>query len=250
MATTPVAAPTNLIRQAKVDLAAALRAAALYGFNEGVDNHFSLAVPGRDDLFLLNAFGPHWSELSASDLITVDLDGNVVEGDGEWEQTAFMIHRGVHQARASARCVLHTHMPYATAVSLTRGGFESAVSQNSMYFHGHVASLPYGGLADAADEGVRIGGAVGEDVNVVMLENHGVLVIGTDVADAWHKLYFLERACQVQILAQSTGQPLIRVSDQLAERTAGQFARDTGNAPALFAAVKRQLDRESPGYER
>jgi ribulose-5-phosphate 4-epimerase/fuculose-1-phosphate aldolase len=250
MATTPVAAPTDLIQQAKVDLAAALRAAALHGFNEGVDNHFSLAVPGRDDLFLLNAFGPHWSELSASDLITVDLEGIVVEGEGEWEQTAFMIHRGVHQARASARCVLHTHMPYATAVSLTRGGFESAISQNSMYFHGHVASLPYGGLADAADEGVRIGNAVGEDVNVVMLENHGVLVIGADVADAWHKLYFLERACQVQILAQSTGQPLIHVSDQLAEHTAGQFARDTANAPALFAAVRRQLDRECPGYDR
>jgi ribulose-5-phosphate 4-epimerase/fuculose-1-phosphate aldolase len=250
MATTPAETSTDLIHQAKADLAAALRAAALYGFNEGVDNHFSLAVPGRDDRFLLNPFGPHWSELSASDLITVDLEGNVVEGEGQWEQTAFMIHSGVHQARASARCVLHTHMPYATAVSMIRGGLETAVSQNSMYFHGHVASLAYGGLADAADEGLRIGNAVGEDVNVVMLENHGVLVIGADVAEAWHRLYFLERACQVQILAQSTGQPLIQVSDQLAAHTAGQFARDTGNAPALFAAVRRQLDRENPGYER
>jgi ribulose-5-phosphate 4-epimerase/fuculose-1-phosphate aldolase len=250
MATTPAETSVDLIRQAKVDLAAALRAAALHGFNEGVDNHFSLAVPGRDDRFLLNPFGPHWSELSASDLITVDLEGNVVEGEGQWEQTAFMIHSGVHQARASARCVLHTHMPYATAVSMIRGGLETAVSQNSMYFHGHVVSLAYGGLADAADEGLRIGNAVGEDVNVVMLENHGVLVIGADVAEAWHRLYFLERACQVQILAQSTGQPLIRVSDELAAHTAGQFARDTGNAPALFEAVRRQLDRENPGYER
>jgi ribulose-5-phosphate 4-epimerase/fuculose-1-phosphate aldolase len=250
MATTPAETSVEVIHQAKVNLAAALRAAALYGYNEGVDNHFSLAVPGRDDRFLLNPFGPHWSELSASDMITVDLEGNVVEGDGQWEQTAFMIHRGVHQARASARCVLHTHMPYATAVSMTRGGFETAVSQNSMYFHGHVISLPYGGLADAADEGLRIGNAVGEGVNVVMLENHGVLVIGEDVAEAWHRLYFLERACQVQILAQSTGQPLIRVSDDLAAHTAGQFARDTGNPPTLFAAVRRQLDRENPGYER
>ena len=250
MATTPIETSVELIHQAKVDLAAALRAAALHGYNEGVDNHFSLAVPGRDDRFLLNPFGPHWSELSASDLITVDLEGNVVEGVGQWEQTAFMIHRGVHQARASARCVLHTHMPYATAVSMTRGGLETAVSQNSMYFHGHVISLAYGGLADAVDEGLRIGNAVGEGVNVVMLENHGVLVIGENVAEAWHRLYFLERACQVQILAQSTGQPLIRVSDQLAAHTAGQFARDTGNPPTLFAAVRRQLDRENPGYER
>ena len=250
MATTPAETSVELIHLAKVDLAAALRAAALYGYNEGVDNHFSLAVPGRDDRFLLNPFGPHWSELSASDLITVDLEGTVVEGDGAWEQTAFMIHRGVHQARASARCVLHTHMPYATAVSMTRGGFETAISQNSMYFHGHVISLEYGGLADAADEGLRIGNAVGEGVNVVILENHGVLVIGETVAEAWHRLYFLERACQVQVIAQSTGQPLIRVSDQLAAHTAGQFARDSGNPPALFAAVRRQLDRENPGYER
>ena len=250
MATTPAETSVELIHLAKVDLAAALRAAALYGYNEGVDNHFSLAVPGRDDRFLLNPFGPHWSELSASDLITVDLEGTVVEGDGAWEQTAFMIHRGVHQARASARCVLHTHMPYATAVSVTRGGLETAISQNSMYFHGHVISLEYGGLADAADEGLRIGNAVGEGVNVVILENHGVLVIGETVAEAWHRLYFLERACQVQVIAQSTGQPLIRVSDQLAAHTAGQFARDSGNPPALFAAVRRQLDRENPGYER
>jgi len=250
MATTPAETSVELIHLAKVDLAAALRAAALHGYNEGVDNHFSLAVPGRDDRFLLNPFGPHWSELSASDLITVDLEGTVVEGDGAWEQTAFMIHRGVHQARASARCVLHTHMPYATAVSMTRGGFETAISQNSMYFHGHVISLEYGGLADAADEGLRIGNAVGEGVNVVILENHGVLVIGETVAEAWHRLYFLERACQVQVIAQSTGQPLIRVSDQLAAHTAGQFARDSGNPPALFAAVRRQLDRENPGYER
>jgi ribulose-5-phosphate 4-epimerase/fuculose-1-phosphate aldolase len=246
MTTTPAIDP---VTQAKVDLAAALRAAALHGLNEGVDNHFSLAVPGRDDRFLLNRFGPHWSEITASDLITVDLDGEVVEGEGEWELTAFMIHRGVHLARPSARCVLHTHMPYATAVSMTQGGFHTRVSQNSMMFHGRVVSLAYGGFAEAADEGNRIGEAVGDDVSVVMLENHGVLVIGETVAEAWHRLYFLERACQMQVLAQSTGRPLIQVSEELAARTAAQAVADTDNPPALFAAVRRQLDRESPGYQ-
>src|SRR6185503_19754898 len=164
-----VSTDVDVIRQAKIDLAACFRAAAMHGFNEGIDNHFSLAVPGRDDLFLLNRYGPHWSELRASDILTIDLDGNVVDGEGEWEMSAFLIHRGVHQARATARCVFHTHMPYATAVALTSGGF-----------------------ADAADEGGRIGAAVKDDITVVMMENHGVLVIGQDVADAWHKLYFLE----------------------------------------------------------
>jgi len=250
MSATAPAASSAALQQAKVDLAAALRAAALHGFNEGIDNHFSLAVPGRDDLFLLNRFGPHWSELRASDLLTIDLDGNVVDGEGEWEVTAFVIHRGVHQARPSARCVLHTHMPYATAVSLTAGGFETAVSQNAMYFHGRTARLPYGGLADAADEGARIGRAVGDDVSAVFLENHGVLVVGDSVADAWHKLYFLERACQVQVLAQSTGQPLLQIPPDVAEKTAAQWVEPSNVADLLFDAEKRRLDRENPGYER
>ena len=249
MAATSTAASSAALQQAKVDLAAALRAAALHGFNEGIDNHFSLAVPGRDDLFLLNRFGPHWSELRASDLLTIDLDGNVVGGEGEWEVTAFVIHRGVHQARPTARCVLHTHMPYATAVSLTTGGFETAVSQNAMYFHGRTARLPYGGLADAADEGTRIGEAIGDDVSVVFLENHGVLVVGDSVADAWHKLYFLERACQVQVLAQSTGQPLVQIAPDVAAKTAAQWVEPSNVAELLFSAEKRRLDRENPGYE-
>ena len=94
----------DVLRQARIDLAAALRAAALYGYNEGIDNHFSYAVPGSDDLFLLNPYGPDWSELTASDILAVDGEGNIVDGEGEWEVTAFMIHRGVHQSRASARC--------------------------------------------------------------------------------------------------------------------------------------------------
>jgi ribulose-5-phosphate 4-epimerase/fuculose-1-phosphate aldolase len=248
---TEIATPADVdvVRQAKIDLAACFRAAAMHGFNEGIDNHFSLAVPGRDDLFLLNRYGPHWSELCASDILTVDLDGNIVEGTGEWDVTAFLIHRGAHRARADARCVLHTHMPYATAVSMTEGGFESAVSQNSMYFHGHTARLEYGGLATAEEEGTRIGEAIGDETTVVMLENHGVLVIGRDVADAWHKVYFLERACQMQVLAQSTGGALLRVPDEVAELTADQWASDTNAPPSLFAAVKRQLDRENPGYQ-
>ena len=241
-------APAEVIRQAKIDLAAAFRAAALFGYNEGIDNHLSLAVPGRSDLFLLNRYGPHWSELRASDMLTIDLDGNVVDGEGEWEKSAFMIHRGVHQARESARAVFHTHMPWATALSIASGGFDTKISQNAMYFHGHVVALEYGGLADAAEEGMRIGNAVRDEVTVAMMENHGVLVIGTDVADAWHKLYFLERASEMQVKAQSTGQNLIRVADEVAEKTAAQWALEASNAKYLFAAVKRQLDRVNPGY--
>src|SRR4051794_19568520 len=180
----------DVIRQAKIDLAASFRAAALHGFNEGIDNHFSLAVPGRDDRFLLNRYGPHWSELRASDILTIDLDGNVVDGEGEWEQSAFLIHRGVHQSRASARCVFHTHMPYATAVALTTGGFDTRISQNSMYFHGHVVALEYGGVAGAADEGGRLGTALKDEITGGVVGKHGGLVVGEGGGGARDKLHF------------------------------------------------------------
>src|SRR3954449_6609803 len=99
MAATSTAPSSVTLQQAKVDLAAALRAAALHGFNEGIDNHLSLAVPGRDDLFLLNRYGPHWSEIRPADILTVNVDGALVDGEGEWETTAFVIHRAVHRAR-------------------------------------------------------------------------------------------------------------------------------------------------------
>jgi ribulose-5-phosphate 4-epimerase/fuculose-1-phosphate aldolase len=239
-----------VVRQAKVELAAAFRAAALHDFNEGIDNHFSLAVPGRDDLFLINRYGPHWSEIRVEDIVMVDLDGNQVEGEGELESTAFAIHRGVHAARPSARAVFHTHMPYAAAISCLPGGLETRMSQSAMYFHGHVGRVEFGGIASAAEEGHRLGQAVGDHVTLLLMDSHGVMVIGTDVPDAWHKLYLAERAAQVQILAQSSGQEPILVSDETARETAAQWEKSAPfYAPRLFAAVTRQLDRESPGYD-
>ncbi|MEP7046234.1 MAG: class II aldolase/adducin family protein [Ilumatobacteraceae bacterium] len=233
---------TDVAVAAKRELAAAFRAAAYYGYNEGIDNHFSLAVPGHDDLFLLNRYGPHWSEITEDDILTIDFEGRVVDGEGEWETSAFMIHRGCHQARPSARAVFHTHMPFATALSLTVGGFDTKLSQNSMLFHGRVANLAYGGLVDAVTEGMRFGEVIGDEITVVMLSNHGVMVIGEDIADAWQKLYFFERASQVQVLAQSTGQPLVRVSDAIAEHTAAQWLKEAPKAPVQFAAVQRVVD--------
>jgi ribulose-5-phosphate 4-epimerase/fuculose-1-phosphate aldolase len=234
----------NFLRQQRVELAAAFRAAARYGFNEGIDNHFSLLVGERRDRFLLNPYGPHWSELSASRLLLLDLEGNVLDGDGRPERTAFVIHRAVHLARPEARCVLHTHMPYATALGMTEAGLETRASQNAMLFHGRVARLDYRGLADAIEEGERIAGAFAEGTTALLLDNHGVLVIGDTVAEAWERLYFLERACQAQVLAQSTGSPLQLVSEEVAAHTARQWERARG-ADALFAAVRRELDRSN-----
>jgi ribulose-5-phosphate 4-epimerase/fuculose-1-phosphate aldolase len=243
----PAAGDVGLL-EAKAEFAAAFRAASLHGFNEGVDNHFSLMVPGAEDRFWLNPFGPDWSELRASELLTVSRDGDLVEGDGAWERSAFVIHRAVHLARPRARCVFHTHMPYATAVSMTETGLDTRASQNAMLFHGRIARVPFGGIAHDADQGSDIAAAVGADTAVVFLDNHGVLVIGASVADAWHMLYFLERACQTQVLARSTGDPLIRVPEAVAQQTAERWA-SSAQAEALFAAVRRELDRWLPGYD-
>ncbi len=238
------------LRQARVELAVLLRAAARHGFNESIDNHFSLALPGREDLFLLNRYGPHWSEITPADILLIDLEGRVVDGSGDWEVTAFMIHRAVHRARPTARCVLHTHMPHATAVAMTDAGLDTRASQNAMYFHGHVVRVPFGGLADGAQEGDRLAGSIGAGATVAFLDNHGVLVIGQTPADAWHKLYMLERACQTDVLAKSTRRALIRVPEDVAAHTAEQWEREAadGAADAVFAAERRLLERDSPGF--
>ena len=232
------------LRVARVELAAALRAAALYGFNEGIDNHFSLVVPGRDDCFLLNPYGPHWSEMRASDLLTIGLGGERLAGEGELDTTAFTIHLGAHRARPDAACVLHTHMPYATALAMTEGGLDTRASQNAMYFHGRVARLEYGGLAEAEEEGARIAHRARRRHHVILMDNHGVLVVGESVADAWHQLYFLERACEVQVLAQSTGSPLLRVPEAVAEHTAAQFRQRGRSGRAVRRGATRARSRQ------
>ncbi|MGP3991534.1 class II aldolase/adducin family protein [Streptomyces sp. 3N207] len=234
------------VEAAKVELAAAFRAAAQHGFHEGIDNHFSLVVPGQPDHFLLNRFGPHWSEMQPHDLLTIDADGRVVDGEGEWERSAFSIHLAAHRTSADATCVLHTHMPYATAVSMTEHGLDTRSSQNAMIFHGRYARLSFGGIADDEEEGQRIASALISGASVIMLDGHGVLIVGASVAEAWYKLYFLERAWEAQVLAMSTGSPLIRVPEERATRTASQWDV-AGNPDALFAAVCRRLDDSVPG---
>lgn len=234
--------------EARVDLAAALRWAARLGLHEGVCNHFSLLVPGTTDRFLLNAHGLHWSEATASGLCVVDLDGNPLEGSNPPEPTAFFIHSRVHQANPRAACVLHTHMPYATALTLLETPRLEMLHQNALRFFGQVAyDEDYNGLALDTAEGDRIAAAMA-DKRVGFLANHGVLVTGPTVADAFDDLFYLERACQLQVLAYSTGRPLKPVRQDVAAATFAQFERERVNAHHHFRALKRILDREEPEY--
>jgi ribulose-5-phosphate 4-epimerase/fuculose-1-phosphate aldolase len=242
---------SEAIRQGKIDLTAALRMAAHLGLHEGVCNHFSLALPsepGTDEAFLINPQGVHWSDVVPSDIVIVDLHGNKLDGHRNVEPTAFFIHGCVHQAKTNARCIMHTHMPYATALTLLEDGRLEWASQNSLRYYGRTAyDSVYNGLALDPDEGNRITSKL-VDADILFMANHGVLICGESVANVFDDLYYLERACTAQVLAQSTGRKLRLISDKVARETAQQFEQERQQSTLHFEAMKLHLDRISPGW--
>ena len=238
------------VTQARLDLTTALRVAARHGLNEGVCNHFSMAVPGREELFLVNPQGLHWSEITPADLVIADGEGNVIEGRYPVEATAFFIHARIHQGNKRAAVVLHTHMPYATALTSIKHGRIEMCTQNAFRYWNRIAyDEQYAGVALSNDEGDRMCRALG-DKDILFLRNHGVIVTGPTVAKAYDDLYYLERTAMVQVLAMQTGQPLHYIDEALAEDTARQIAADAQQADVHFDSLKRLLDRDEPGWRR
>lgn len=235
-------------REARVDLAAAFRLAVRMDLHEGVCNHFSFMLPDGKRFFL-NRYGLHWSEVSASNLLTLDAEGNVLEGEGEFEKTAFYIHSRIHLANPRAACVLHTHMPYATALTLLENGRLEMVEQNALRFYDDIAyDDTYNGLVVDNAEGDRLARVLGSK-RVIFLANHGVIVVGPSIAEAFDRMYYLERACRLQVLARSTGGRLKPIRDQVVRETYGMLLADASKyAGAHFTALKRILDREAPDY--
>jgi ribulose-5-phosphate 4-epimerase/fuculose-1-phosphate aldolase len=238
------------VKQARIDLTAALRTAARMGLSEGVCNHFSLEVPGDPDKFLINPQGLHWSEITPDDLMAVNSKGEVVEGKHRVEPTAFFIHFGVHMV-AKKKCVLHTHMPWATALTLLEDPtLETRANQNAMRFHGRVAyDTDFGGPALAMDEGERIARSTGGK-DIVFMAHHGVMVCNDRVDYAFDDLYYLERSCMVQVMALSTGRKLKLVPEEMAAATAQMIEGERQQSALHFAALKRVLDRDEPGWSR
>ena len=239
------------VAQAKIDLAAAHRLAALHGLEEGIDNPFTVTVPGHEDRFLILPFGLHWSEARASDIIVFDESGSTLEGDGIVELSAQCIHAPIHRI-TGARVVLHTHQTWALALNMLENNRLVPASQSAAFFHGHIAyDDTYTGTADSLEEGERLARVVG-DKPVVFMKNHGVLAIGETVAQAYRCLYMLERVCRAQVLAMSSGEPLAVLDDDIVAHVQEPLGNDRHpggeRARLFFEAMKRILNRELPGY--
>ena len=237
-------------RAMRVDLAAAFRLAVRLDLHEGVCNHFSVML-SDGKRFLLNRYGLHWSEVTASNLLVLDAAGKLLEGEGEYEKTAFYIHSRIHLTHPRATCVLHTHMPYATALTLLEDGRLEMVEQNALRFHEDIAyDDTYNGLVVDGAEGDRLARALGSR-RAMFLANHGVIVVGESVAEAFDAMYYLERACRLQVLARSMGGKLRAVRPEVVKKAYGMMRDDAPKyANAHFGALKRILEREEPGYSR
>ena len=239
------------VAEARVQLAAAHRLAVLHELEEGIDNHFTMLVPGRSDQYLILPFGVHWSEARASDLFIFDEAGNTVEGRGVVELSAQCIHAPIHRI-TGARVVLHTHQTWAVALNMLQDNRLIPASQTAAFFDGLVAyDDDYTGLADTLGEGERLAGLL-KGRPILFMKNHGILVTGDSMAQAYRWLYRLERVCRNQILAMSSGKPLQVLAPEVVKRVQTPGVDDRHSRAErerlFFEAMMRVADRELPGY--
>ena len=235
--------------QLRVDLAACYRAIAMYGWDDLVFTHISARVPGDEDHFLINPYGFLFEEMTASSLIKVDLDGNKVsESPFPVNPAGFTIHSAVHDAREDAGCVLHTHTRAGVAVSIQPDGL-LPISQIALLPYSQISYHDYEGIALNEDEKPRLVADMGSS-NALILRNHGLLTVGASIPDAFIMMYALETACQIQIMAQSTGNDLVQVPAPIVDGIMAQVEAVTkgmgGNL--VWPGILRKLERRGPSF--
>jgi ribulose-5-phosphate 4-epimerase/fuculose-1-phosphate aldolase len=239
------------IRQTKIHLAAALRLAVHDGFDEGIDNHFTVCVPGREDQYMVLPFGLHWSEARASDIMVFNEAGKTLEGQGVVELSAQSIHAPLHRL-TGAKVVLHTHQPWALALNMLEDNRLLPATQTAAFFDGRIAyDDTYTGLAASLNEGERLAGLM-KNKSVMFLKNHGVISVGDTIAQAYRLLYKLERACKTQVLAMSTGKPIHVLEQAVIDKARTPNVNDrhprSERERLYFEAMMRVIDRVNPGY--
>ena len=239
--------------QARVDLAAAHRLAVMHNLHEGIFNHLTARVPGKENRYYQIPFGTHWSEVNASCFMEVGYDGELKAGEGIIEQSCYCIHAPIHRDAPKAEAVFHTHMPFASALTRLEDQSILTIGQTELGTLLHTAyDDTYTGPAHDPEEGARLAKVIG-DKSVLMMANHGVATIGTTIAEAYDRLYYVERVAQVQLYAMWTGKPLRHLPQPVVEKTYEEFrgfGRYGGrrNSDWHFDALKRSLDRKEPDY--
>ena len=247
----PTQRPERTERQVRIDLAAAYRLAAQRGWDDTVYTHISAALPGEAGVYLINPFGARFDEITASSLVKVNTRGEVVDGSGaRVNPSGFAIHGAVHAARPELECVMHLHTQAGVALAMLPGGLRPT-SQWAMRLHGRLGRHAYEGLALGVEEQARLVANLGA-LDGVVLENHGPLMVGRTVAEAWMLMYLFDRAAQAQLAAMAaSGGGVNIVSDSLAALTYRQWIGD-GNerdGDIEWPALLRGLDRTDPSYQ-
>jgi ribulose-5-phosphate 4-epimerase/fuculose-1-phosphate aldolase len=234
---------------ARVELAACYRLIAHFRMTDWIYNHISSRVPGSHEHYLINPFGLLYEEVSASNLVKVDVQGRLVEDvDLDVNPAAFVIHGAIHAARGDVGCVLHTHTAAGVAVAAQEDGL-LPISQHAMRVYGQLAYHDFEGIALDSDEQQRLVRDIGSR-NVLILRNHGLLTMGNTVPDAFELMFYLERACQIQIAATSGTQKLIYPSKQVCDHAVAQFDGSPSYIQGRdWLALLRLLDRIDPSYK-
>ncbi|MBE1301425.1 MAG: class II aldolase [Alteromonadaceae bacterium] len=235
--------------QTRVDLAACYRIVAHYGWDDLIFTHISARVPGPDKHFLINPYGMMFDEVTASSLVKVDVAGEkVMPSEFEINPAGFVIHSAVHEAREDAHCVLHLHTNAGVAVSTLKDGLE-AFSQQSLFPLSALSYHNYEGVALNPEEKARLVADLGS-TNFMILRNHGLLTCGNNIADAFLFMYIMQRACEIQLMAQSTGKPMIPIPTPILQgiqQQASEVTRSAGGSLA-WPGILRKLDRVNPGF--
>ena len=235
------------IQEARRDLAAALRWTTRLNMHEGIANHYSLAVSENGDEFLLNPYGVHWSQMQASDLLHLNANSSPDNLGESVDPTAWAIHGALHRTVPAARCVMHVHSRFSTALACLKSPIFPPIDQNTMRFHNRVAvDFGFDGMG-LGDEAARLATTLGNK-SILIMAHHGLLVIGPTVAKCLDDIYYFEKAAETYITALSTGQELNIASDDVAEKTARQWKEYPGFAEKHLAAIRQILNREEPEY--
>jgi ribulose-5-phosphate 4-epimerase/fuculose-1-phosphate aldolase len=242
---------TDPVTLARAQLAAAHRIATIHELEEGIDNHFTVTLPGHGDRYLVLPFGIHWSEARARDLFVFDEKGQTLQGEGHVELSARCIHAPIHRITGK-RVVMHTHQTWAVALNMLKDNRVVPATQTAAFYCREIAyDDTYTGTADTLEEGERLARLMG-DKNIVMMKNHGILCAGDTIAETYRRLYKMERICRTQVLAMATGRELNVLSEAVVDAVLAPAEQESHSREErdrlFFEAMMRIVDRELPGY--